>query len=150
MPLTQEEIDGCREAFGTFDKERTGFIDVWQLRQVLEAMGQKPTEEELFTMVSEVDHEMSGRIEFGDFLKVIERQKEKAAKYDDESDMIDAFVACGGNHDKTGVVQRETLTKIIKVDFGLTIDIDSLLEALDKDGSGQITYEDFRGLLSGN
>jgi calmodulin len=48
MVLNQEEIDGCREAFLAFDKDRSGTIDVWELRQVLEAMGQAPTEDELF------------------------------------------------------------------------------------------------------
>lgn len=48
MILNQEEIDGCREAFMAFDKDRSGTIDVWELRQVLEAMGQAPTEDELF------------------------------------------------------------------------------------------------------
>jgi hypothetical protein len=28
---------------------------------------------------------------------VIENQKERAENFDDESDMIDAFVACGGD-----------------------------------------------------
>ena len=34
--LTQDEIDGCRDAFLAFDKDRSGTIDVWELRQVLE------------------------------------------------------------------------------------------------------------------
>lgn len=34
MVLTQEEIDGCRDAFLAFDKDRSGNIDVWELRQV--------------------------------------------------------------------------------------------------------------------
>ena len=72
MVLSQEEIDGCREAFLAFDKDRSGTIDVWELRQVLEAMGQHPTEEELFQMISEVDENMSGSIDFAEFLKVIE------------------------------------------------------------------------------
>ena len=38
--------------------------------QVLEAMGQAPTEDELFEMISEVDDNMSGSIDFGEFLKV--------------------------------------------------------------------------------
>lgn len=33
-------------------------------------MGQKPTEEELFQMISEVDDNMSGSIDFPEFLKV--------------------------------------------------------------------------------
>ena len=44
MVLSQEDIDNCREAFLAFDKDRSGTIDVWELRQVLEAMGQAPTE----------------------------------------------------------------------------------------------------------
>ena len=62
MVLQQEEIDACRDAFNAFDKDGSGNIDVWELRQVLEAMGQKPTEEELFQMISEVDGDMSGDI----------------------------------------------------------------------------------------
>jgi hypothetical protein len=38
----------------------------------------------------------TGSIDFAEFLKVIENQKERAENFDDESDMIDAFVACGG------------------------------------------------------
>lgn len=97
--------------------------------------------------------------------QVIEKQKERATNYEDESDMsewwshasddtftprampprrplhhppllpppapaVDAFVACGGNADKSGVVKRDTLVRIIKVDFGLTIDIEALIDAL--------------------
>jgi hypothetical protein len=38
----------------------------------------------------------------GEFLRVIAKQKERASKFSDESDMIDAFVACGGEPDKSG------------------------------------------------
>ncbi len=61
---------------------------------------------------------------------------------------MDAFVACGGNGDKSGHVERSTLVKIIKQDFGLTIDIEELIDAIDADGSGEIEYEEFKELLS--
>lgn len=148
MVLRQEEIDSCREAFLSFDKDRSGTIDVWELRQVLEAMGQAPSEDELFQMISEVDDNMSGSIDFGEFLKVVEAQKERVENFDDENDMIDAFVACGGKPDKTGHVKRDTLIKIIKHDFGLTIDIEDLINKIDTDGSGEIEFEEFKILLS--
>eukprot|EP00753_Platysulcus_tardus_P022733 PLAT9948.1.p2 GENE.PLAT9948.1~~PLAT9948.1.p2 ORF type:complete len:151 (+),score=87.13 PLAT9948.1:20-472(+) len=148
MPLSQEEIDACRDAFLAFDKDRSGTIDTWELRQVLEAMGQKPTEEEVFQMISEVDDNMSGSIDFGEFLQVIEKQKDRASKFDDESDIIDAFVACGGIADKSGHVLRDTLVRIIKHDFGLTIDIEDLINKVDTDGSGEIEYEEFKELLT--
>jgi calmodulin len=72
MGLSQEDIDNCREAFIAFDKDRSGTIDVWELRQVLEAMGQAPTEDELFQVISEVDENMSGSIDFGE-VSLLER-----------------------------------------------------------------------------
>lgn len=113
-------------------------------------MGQRPTEEELFQMIAEVDDNMSGSIDFGEFLKVVENQKYRASNFDDENDMIDAFVACGGDADKNGYVERETLVRIIKKDFGLTIDIEELINKIDIDGSGQIDFEEFKILLSGS
>lgn len=38
MPLTQDEIDGCRDAFLAYDKDRSGCIEVWELKEVLEGM----------------------------------------------------------------------------------------------------------------
>jgi Ca2+-binding EF-hand superfamily protein len=116
---------------------------------VCAAMGQKLTEEELFQMISEVDEDFSGAIDFGEFLAVIERQKEKAEEYAADADMIDAFVACGGNPDKTGHVTRDRLVQIIKRDFGLTIDIEALIDAVDTDHSGEIEFEEFKSMLSG-
>ena len=135
MMLRQEDIDRCRQAFMAIDKDRSGTIHVWELRQVLEAMGQAPTEDELFQMISEVDDNMSGSIDFGEFLKVVETQKNRSENQDDENDMVDAFVACGGRPDKGGNVKRETLIRIIKHDFGLTIDIEELINKIDTDGS---------------
>lgn len=148
MILTQEEIDACRESFVHFDRDGSGTIDKYELAKVLEAMGQKPTDEELFQMIAEVDNDHSGEIEFAEFLHVIEAQKLRAAQFDDESDFIDAFVACGGNADKTGHVERRMLVQLIKKDFGLPIDIDRMLDELDTDGSGEIEYDEFKALLS--
>jgi hypothetical protein len=45
-------------------------------------------------------------------LKVIETQKERAAQFDDESVLIDAYVAWGGEPDKSGHVDAEVLIKV--------------------------------------
>ena len=86
-------------------------------------------------------------ISAGEFLKVVESQKNRAENLDDENDMIDAFVACGGQPDKSGHVKRETMIKIIKYDFGLTIDIEELCERVDTDGSGEIEFDEFSLML---
>ena len=62
--LTKEEEAKCWEAFSAFDKDSSGFIDANELRIVLEMMGQKTTEEEIFRMIAEADAENTGRITY--------------------------------------------------------------------------------------
>lgn len=44
--------------------------------------------------------------------------------------------------------RTRTGTQIIKHDFGLTIDIEDLINKIDTDGSGEIEFEEFKQLLS--
>mmetsp|Transcript_1420 Transcript_1420/g.4023 ORF Transcript_1420/g.4023 Transcript_1420/m.4023 type:complete len:151 (+) Transcript_1420:85-537(+) len=145
--LTNDEIEACREAFQKFDKDGSGAIDVFELRATLQSMGQEPTDEELFDMIAEVDADGSGEIDFPEFLKVMVAQKEKHAAASDESDIIDAFIALGGGHDKSGEISTDKLRKVVR-DFGLTIDIDALIREADTDKSGFIDYEEFRLMMT--
>eukprot|EP00899_Mesostigma_viride_P021922 jgi/Mesvir1/29731/Mv00960-RA.1 len=146
-PLEQEEIDRARAAFGRFDKDGSGTIDTSELRVTLQALGQNPTDEELFIMISQVDDDNSGEIEFSEFLKVIQQQKSMQARAEDDSDTLEAFVALGGSYDRTGEVSTEKLRTTIK-EFGLTIDIDGLIKEADTDNSGYIDYKEFKKLLT--
>ena len=73
--LTREEKQKCLEAFSAFDKDSSGYIDANELRIVLEMMGQKTTEEEIFRMIAEADAENTGRITYEQFERVIAEQK---------------------------------------------------------------------------
>lgn len=49
---------------------------------------------------------------------------------------MDAFVAMGGNSDKSGTVDANKLIQIVKTDFKMTIDIERLINEMDRDKSG--------------
>ena len=145
--LTTEEEAKCWEAFSAFDKDSSGKIDANELRIVLEMMGQKTTEEEIFRMIAEADAENTGEISYAQFKHVISEQKKNQSATNDE-DTIDAYVAMGGLPDKEGYIDAQRLIRIIKEDFGMTIDIEKLIHDIDEDGSGQIEYDEFKNLLS--
>lgn len=59
-------------------------------------------------MITEyASHETSG-ITFPDFLHMIEANKLRSLEVDSGDDTLDAFIACGGNPDKSGYVPKET------------------------------------------
>ena len=138
--LSQEEQEKCRVSFLRFDKDRNGTIDAFELRQALECFGQRPSDEDLFAMIAEVDTNANGVVDYAEFVRVLENHKARVEALGNDSDLVDAFVACGGNDDRSGQVERERLVKIVKEDFGLAMDIGRLFLSYDKRGEGQMEF----------
>ncbi|CAD8175366.1 unnamed protein product [Paramecium octaurelia] len=143
--LTAKEKQKCYEAFVAFDKNVSGYIEKDELRAVLEEMGQKPSEEELIKMINEVDLSGRGAISKEDFLKIIAYHK-MILQTSDEEDIKLAFIALGGNEDKTGSVDRQKLINVIQNEFNLSIDLNRLIKELSPN-QNELKYEDFRNLL---
>merc|ERR1712228_219635 len=99
-------------------------------------------------MMMRADPKNTGMISFENFkdLIVTKRESEKGSS---ESELLDAFIAMGGEEDGDGSIDAEKLIKIIKHDFGMTIDIEALIEEIDEDGSGEIEFDEFKALLQG-
>ena len=88
----------------------------------------------------------SHEIEFSEFLKVVEIQTKRQTNLEDETDTVGAFVALGGNSDKTGIIFKKQLEATVKL-FDLTIDVDALCREIDQDGNGEIDYEEFKSMF---
>ena len=58
--LTADEERKCDEAFSAFDKDSSGYIDAQELRIVLEMMGQKTSDEEVYRMIAEASPDNTG------------------------------------------------------------------------------------------
>merc|ERR1712021_271669 len=69
--LSEEQLDEVREAFGLFDADASGSIDVRELKAAMRALGFEIKNEELKKMVADVDTDGSGMIEFGEFLEMM-------------------------------------------------------------------------------
>merc|ERR1712216_450018 len=66
--LTDEQMGEIREAFGLFDNDASGAIDVRELKAAMRALGFEVKNVELKKMVSDVDNDGNGTIEFVEFL----------------------------------------------------------------------------------
>merc|ERR1712025_176149 len=69
--LSEEQIDEIREAFSLFDGDASGAIDVRELKAAMRALGFEVKNDELKKMVSDIDNDGNGTIEFGEFLQMM-------------------------------------------------------------------------------
>jgi len=147
MVLDEQFIQKCREAFNTFDADGSGTIDTQEMKLLLEAIGECPTEEELFRFMADVDEDGTGEIEFAEFLRAFEKQRGGGECGEDDTEICDCFCALGGNPDRSGFVSKQALSRIVKDEFGMTIKIDRLIEELDKDRDGKLCYTEFASIF---
>ena len=72
-------------------------------------------------MISELPKNSNGRVNFFQFAKMVGERKHK--KTDETSDILDAFVAMGGDDDGGGSIDADKLIEIIKEDLKMTINM---------------------------
>merc|ERR1712232_1446999 len=68
--LTDDQLDEIREAFSLFDADASGMIDVRELKAAMRALGFE-VKNELKKMVTDIDNDGNGTIEFGEFLQMM-------------------------------------------------------------------------------
>ena len=121
-PMSEEDIakqveEKCWNAFKEFDKEGSGQIASDEVKLVIEKMGVKMGEDEIFKMISDVDPDNTGKILYSDMkTRIVQRECERLGG-SDETELLDAFVAMGGEDDGGGCVDAKKLIYTIKEEF---------------------------------
>ncbi|GFO37395.1 calmodulin [Plakobranchus ocellatus] len=139
LGLTQKQFDDINATFCLFDADGNGKITRSELREVVKALGKAISERDLDAMLSSVDSDGSGGIEFDEFLPLIAREFGK--KDDVERHVRETFRSFDANGD--GVISaREFRQAVAKMGQNLTdAEVSEFMRSVDKDGDGVITYE---------
>lgn len=171
ITLDEQIVEKCRAAFSKFDKNGDGQIDTHELTEALlcmflffffatsdsetciclfVAMGYNPSPEELTEIMNDVDQNGDNCLDFLEFMRVIQRQKNKTGavlsdKEKNEINIKEAWKTLSDN--KTGKMNVVTFKTTLK-SFDLAIDIDALIKVLDIDHSGYVDFDEFHGLFT--
>ena len=138
--LSEEEIAEFKEAFTIFDKDGDGTITTKELGIIMSSLGQNPTEAELQDMISEVDRDGNGIIDFPEFLTMMGRQMNDK---DTEEEIRNAFRVF--DKDGNGYISPAELRQVM-LNLGERLSdevIDEMVQDADIDGDGQVNYEEF-------
>lgn len=107
---------------------------------MMRSLGQNPTEAELQDMVSEVDADGNGTIDFPEFLTMMAR---KMKDTDSEEEIKEAFKVF--DKDGNGFISAAELRHVM-TNLGEKLsdaEVDEMIREADVDGDGQINYDEF-------
>jgi Ca2+-binding EF-hand superfamily protein len=122
----------------------SGTIEIHELQQVMQKLGQNPTEKELIEMISSVDDNGDHEIDFDEFLILM---KSRIGHRDPEKELRDAFAVF--DTDGSGAIDRKELKRLMKkLGQALTEqEIDAMMDEVDTNGDGEISFEEFKELM---
>ena len=89
MKYPQKEKKEYQDAFEMFDKDKDGTISAKELANVMETLvGQKPSMDEITSMIKEVDLNSDGKIKLGEFIQLMLKNSPDT---ETEEEVINAF-----------------------------------------------------------
>ncbi|XP_037952083.1 calmodulin-alpha-like [Teleopsis dalmanni] len=138
--LTVEEIEEIREGFNLFDKNEDGNIPITNLGLVMRSLGRNPTESELRDMITEIDIDKRGVVEFDDFLIMMERYMHNVST---ENEIREAFRVF--DPDGNGFLTVADL-KDIMTTMGEQLseeEVEEMIKDADVNNEGHINYNDY-------
>lgn len=138
--LSPEEIQEYKECFEMFDEDGDCMISQLELGHMMERLGQKPNGAELQAMMTSVDTDGNGLIDFNEFCTLMMNY---GSKENIKEELMAAFKAI--DTDASGALSKDEI-KSICVKFQVNItdeEVDELIRDIDLDGNGQIDYEEF-------
>merc|ERR1712179_122038 len=134
-----------QEAFKCFDWNNSGRISTSDLQSALRRAGQNPTESEVQDMINKID-DGSASLTFPDFRLLV---GEKAKELDPETHFKDTFRVF--SKDEEGCIPADEMKFVLmhlpgKVTYK---EIDEMIETVDKNGDGKISFSEFRVMMGG-
>ncbi|QCD77645.1 calmodulin-like protein 11 [Vigna umbellata] len=138
--LREEQIGEFLEAFCLFDKDGDGCINIEELGTAIRSLDENPTLEELQIMMSEVDTDGNGTIEFGEFLNLMARKMKESEA---EEELKEAFRVF--DKDQDGYISASELRSVMRTIGEKVTDeeVAQMVKEADLDGDGLVDYEEF-------
>ena len=142
--LTEDEIEEIKEAFDLFDTDGSGTIDPKELRAAMQSLGFEAKNQTIFQMISDLDKNKSGSIDFEEFLDMMTARMSDKDTREDISKVFRLF-----DDDETGKISFKNLKRVAKeLGENMTDDeIAEMIEEADRDGDGEINEEEFMRIM---
>jgi Ca2+-binding EF-hand superfamily protein len=153
-PLTSLEQRQAQELWETLIRD--SFVScAADIHSLLSAL-RIPTQPLMDRMVDEAYIVAGRRFSFRNFTVLLEQCKTVHAKWlhklrgkSLDDDLLEAFVAVGGQSDSNGNVDIAKMRSVVS-EFNLRVDIDRIVNEMDNDGGGDIDFGEFASLIRDN
>eukprot|EP00210_Caulerpa_lentillifera_P006070 g5799.t2 len=144
--LPKEEIQGMKKMFQNIDTDHSGTITIDEFKQMLKTKGSFIPDSELNKILSAVDIDGNGVIDYEEFLAATMNLHARSLVRDEEQ-LMKAFKKF--DTDGNGSISLEELREALREHSNVEDEIEQILADADKNQDGEIDFEEFRSMMLG-
>jgi len=143
--LSEDKIKTLREQFQAMDANGDGMLSVQELTEGMKKSGLKDIPADLKQLIKEIDSDQSGQIDYTEFLSAALDKKH----YIQRDVCWSAFCKFDRNGD--GKLSKGELKLVLESEGLGSIknnkELEDLIKLVDKDGNGEIDFEEFMQMM---
>ncbi|CAF1396890.1 unnamed protein product [Adineta ricciae] len=143
--FSEEQIAVFEESFSLLDKDGDGNISNYEIRSLMHSLGYTPSEEDISAVISKVDTNGNGCVDFDEFLTMMKRRRSTC---DNDTELHQVFQVFDKNKD--GYIDKEELYDMLsRLGEHITEeDVKEMIAEADSlDNDGKVSYEEFKAIL---
>jgi len=143
--FSEEQIAVFEESFSLLDKDGDGNITNSEIRSLMNSLGYSPREEDISSVISKIDIDGNGSVDFDEFLTMMRRRKSTGESDTELQQVFNVF-----DKNKDGFIDHAELNDMLSR-LGERIteeDVTEMIEEADcLDNDGKVSYEEFKAIL---
>ncbi|CAF2596906.1 unnamed protein product [Rotaria sp. Silwood2] len=143
--FSEEQIAVYEESFSLLDKDGDGNISNHEIRCLMNSLGYAPSEEDISSVISKVDINGDGSVDFHEFLTMMRRRKSTGESDTELQQVFNVF-----DKNKDGFIDKDELyDMLLRLGENITDeDVTEMIEEADCfDNDGKVSYEEFKAIL---
>ena len=142
--LSQDQLSQFQYCFSLFDSDQDGVINKEDIKKSLTGLGYNPTDQEIEEMVTVLDSNKNGEIDFHEFFAMVSKKMSGGANDEEIKDTLRVF-----DKDCNGFISAAELRQAL-ANLGQKLteeEVDEMIKEVDFDGDGQIDFAEFMSMM---
>ena len=144
--LTEDEVLEIREAFDLFDTDKSGEIDVAELKQALMNLGIDTKNQTLQNMLSDIDKNGNANIDFDEFIDMMTAKMSDKDTREDLEKVFELFLG-DDNSDKIDIRHLKRVCKELNENMS-DDELNEMIVRADTDRDGKVSFEEFYAIMT--
>lgn len=147
--LQVQQLNQLREIFARFDMDSDGSLTMLELAALLRSLGLKPSGDQLHDLLSNMDSNGNGSVEFDELVRtILPDLKNNAEVLLNQEQLLDVFKCF--DRDSNGFISAAELAgAMAKMGQPLTYkELTEMIREADTDGDGVISFNEFKTIMA--